>query len=97
MYDIAYSTEALVDLETFKKHEQNVIVDAIEKQLRYEPTSETRNRKQLRANPIATWELRIDNFRVFYDVDELVKIVDIQRIGEKRGNQVFLRGRKEQL
>ena len=45
MYDIEYSAEALADLERFKKHEQNVIVDGIEEQLRYEPTSKTRNRK----------------------------------------------------
>ena len=94
---IEYSAEALADLETFKKHEQNVIVDGIEIQLRYEPTSEPRNRKQLRPNSVATWKLRIGDFRVFYDVDELVKIVDIQRIGEKRGNRAFFHGRKEEL
>ncbi|MCA1991360.1 MAG: hypothetical protein LDL41_04825 [Coleofasciculus sp. S288] len=43
-------------------------------QLRYEPTVETRNRKRTRPNSIAAWELRIAEFRVFYNVEEQVKL-----------------------
>jgi len=41
--------------------------------------------------------LRIENFRVLYDVDQQVRIVEIQRIGEKQGNRFFFRGREERL
>lgn len=94
MYDIDYTQDALEDLQWFRKHEQNMIVNGIEQQLRHEPTVETRNRKRMRLNEIAEWELRISDFRVLYTVDVQVRIVEIQRIGAKRGNAFFFRGRK---
>jgi hypothetical protein len=35
----------------------------------YKALEETRNRKPLRDNPLADWELRVGRFRVFYEVD----------------------------
>ena len=97
MYDIDYTQEAVEDLQWFRKNEQNVIVDGIEQQLRHEPTIETRNRKRMRTNDYAEWELRISEFRVLYTVEEQVRIVEIQRVGEKRGNAFFFRGRRTDL
>ena len=76
---------------------QNEILDAIDSHLRYEPTVETRNRKPLRDSEMAEWELRVGNARVFYDVDDVVRIVSIQAIGEKRGNRIYFRGRQGEL
>ncbi|HLN86415.1 MAG TPA: hypothetical protein VK200_08120 [Candidatus Limnocylindrales bacterium] len=70
MYDIEYTLEAIADLKLFRKFEQKLIVDEIDEQLSHEPTRETRNRKRLRPNRVAEFELRITKFRVFYDVDE---------------------------
>ena len=53
---------------------------------------ETRNRKPLRPNEIANWELRLGKFRVFYNVEEEVLIVSIEAIGFKVGNLLFVRG-----
>ncbi|QYO65108.1 type II toxin-antitoxin system RelE family toxin [Leptolyngbya sp. 7M] len=61
-------------------------------QLSYEPTVPTRNRKEMRPNPLAVWELRIGNLRVYYDVDEQESVVDIRAIGIKEGNQVRIGG-----
>ncbi|WP_316430123.1 addiction module toxin RelE [Leptolyngbya sp. NK1-12] len=61
-------------------------------QLSYEPTVSTRNRKEMRPNPLAVWELRIGNLRVYYDVDEQESVVDIRAIGIKEGNQVRIGG-----
>lgn len=97
MYEIEYTQEAIDDLRHFQKREQNMIVDGIDQQLRYEPTTETRNRKQMQINNLAKWELRIGEFRVLYNVDTQVRIVEIQRIGEKRGNTFFFQGRKKDL
>ncbi|MGH7390882.1 MAG: hypothetical protein ACREM3_15715 [Candidatus Rokuibacteriota bacterium] len=44
------------------------ILAAISRQLLHEPLKETRNRKPFRPNPIAPWELRVGQLRVFYDV-----------------------------
>lgn len=97
MYDIDYTEDAIEDLQYFRKHEQNIIVDGIDEQLRYEPMVETRNRKRMRSNDTAEWELRISDYRVLYHVGAQVRIVEIQRIGEKRGNTFFFRGRKTDL
>jgi mRNA-degrading endonuclease RelE of RelBE toxin-antitoxin system len=97
MYDIEYTEEAEEDLAYFRKHEQALIIDEVERRLRYEPAVPTRNRKQLTPNQTAGWELRIGDFRVFYNPDEVVQIVAIVRIGEKRGNAFFFRGEKRRV
>ena len=97
MFQIEYTQEAVEDLKWFKKPEQRRIVEGIDLQLRYEPTVETRNRKRLRPNDLAEWELRLGDFRVLYRADEQVHIVEVCRVGEKSGNQFLFRGRKEDL
>ena len=37
------------------------MVSEMREQLTHQPQVETRNRKLLRDNPVASWELRIDN------------------------------------
>ncbi len=96
-YEIEFTPEALEDLSFFRKYEQKKIVTGIENQLRYEPTRETRNRKRLRPNDVAEWELRIGRYRVFYSVDKTVQIVSIEVIGFKIGNRLFVRGQKRAI
>ena len=50
--------------------QQVTVLDTVERQLARQPNTETRNRKPMRPNPLAPWELRIGNLRVYYDVDE---------------------------
>ena len=97
MFEIEFTPEAEQDLKWFRKNEQNIILDSIEAQLRYEPTVETRNQKQLRPNQTAEWELRVGKFRVFYDVDDQMHIVSIEGIGLKIGSNVFFRGKEREL
>jgi len=96
-YKIGFTERALADLAWFKKNEQNEIRDGIYENLEHEPTLETRNRKKLRPNETAEWELRIGKFRVFYDVDEAVRIVAIEAIAEKKGNSLFFQGEEQEL
>lgn len=110
MYSIEYTESALSDLEYFRKTERQLIVDQIDIQLIYEPGIETPNRKRLRRNALAEWELRIGKFRVFYDViaeaydehesdDEqaLIRIVKIEAVGQKKHNKLFIRGEEFEL
>ena len=69
---------------------------AIEAQLSHEPLLETRNRKRLRPNPLAPWELRVGNIRVFYDVQE-PGIVTVVAIGVKDGSKLYLEGEEIHL
>ena len=97
MYDIEYTLEAIEDLKRFRKYQQQLIVDQVDEQLSYEPARETRNRKRLRPNSVAEFELRITRFRVFYDVDENKKLVKIEAVGHKEGSRLFIRGKEYQL
>ena len=97
MYDIEYTLEAIVDLKSFRKYEQQLIVDQVTQQLSYEPAHETRNRKRLRPNSVAEFELRITRCRVFYDVDENRNLVKIEAVGYKEGNRLFIHGKEYQL
>lgn len=97
MFKITITRTALDDLRELRKPDQERIRDAIDSQLPHEPSQETRNRKRLRPNPLADWELRVGIFRVFYDIDEAATEVRIIAIGRKRGNQLFVRGEEHSL
>jgi mRNA-degrading endonuclease RelE of RelBE toxin-antitoxin system len=75
-------------LRTLSSRQQRTVLVGIEKQLTHEPSVVTRNRKLMRPNPLASWELRIGNLRVYYDVEEEERIVYILAIGLKDRNQV---------
>jgi mRNA-degrading endonuclease RelE of RelBE toxin-antitoxin system len=93
---IEFTPDAQEDLVWFAKREQNIILDGIKSNLRYEPTVVTKNRHPCRDDEtkFADWELRICAYRVFYNVEESVSVVSVARIGEKPNNTVRFRGRK---
>ena len=89
MYEIKYAEGVAADLANVLAHERARILDSIEEQLTYEPTRRTRNRKILvglvppweHVEPI--WELRVGEYRVFYDVDEEASVVTIRAVRHK--------------
>ncbi len=93
-YNIEFTDSAVDDIRPFKKNEQILIIDGISKQLQSEPLKAARNRKPLRPNDLSTWELRVDRFRIFYDVSEETKIVLIKAIGWKDHNALYIRGKE---
>lgn len=97
MYEIEFTSEAKDDLKALRKFEQQTILAGIEHQLRHDPTIETRNRKRLRPNNVAEWELRLRKYRIFYNVEKLSLFVTIEAIGFKVGNMLFIRGKRREL
>ena len=97
MYRIAFTPEAIGDLDALRKYDARRIVAEIEMQLIGEPAAPTRNRKRLRPNQLAEWELRIDDFRVFYDIVANDLVVRIVAVGNKVGNQLFVHGERYDL
>jgi len=90
-YRIEYSPETEEHLRVLTKRQQSVVMDALEKQLQYQPTVETKNRKPMRPNPVAPWELRIGNLRIYYDVEEEPeRVVYILAVGIKKRNNVII-------
>lgn len=52
----------------------------------------------MRPNPLAPWELRINNLRVFYEiVSDEANVVRILAVGEKKGNKLFIAGKEIKL
>ncbi len=94
---IEITEDAKVDLDWYRAFERKTILSRMKEQLRHEPSRETRNRKALRDNPIAPWELRIGKYRVFYHIPEETAIVSIVAIGHKKHNVLFVRGQKVEL
>lgn len=97
MYQIELSPSAVEDLKSLKRFEQRFVLDSIEQHLSFEPTNLTRNRKPLRQNEISEWELRLGDFRVFYDVDESRLAVRVKAVGRKEHNRLLIRGKEFDL
>ena len=97
IFEVKFTSSALGDLASFKKRDRKFILDGLDRQLAYEPHVETRNRKRLRPNRTSEWEVRIGKYRVFYDVRQTERIVEVKVIGEKGGNMVVVRGEEYEL
>ena len=92
-YRIEYSPEAEDHLRALTARERTIVLDAVEDRLVNEPTVETRNRKPMRPNPLAPWELRLERLRVYYDVqEEPERVVQVRGIGIKRRDKVLIGG-----
>ena len=90
-YRIEYSPDSEQHLRVLTARQQRVVLDAVDRQLRHQPTLETRNRKPMRPNPMAPWELRIGNLRVYYDVaHEPDAAVSIRAVGVKVRHRVSI-------
>ncbi len=96
-YNIEVSEEAKIDLSFFEAYERKTILAAIKEQLSYEPVKETRNRKNLRENPIAQWELRNGRYRIFYEVQDDLATVGVISIGWKKHNVLYIRGEEVKI
>jgi len=90
VYAIRFAVDVMMDLKKLSAYRRNVVLEAIETQLVHEPTSPARNRKLL-VNLIPPWdavppiwELRVGEYRVFYDVSQEEKTVYVRAIRRKR-------------
>lgn len=89
MFSVRFAKGAIGDLERVVPHSRGRIVDAIEASLRARPLKPSRNRKELiglvppweQVRPV--WELRVAEYRVFYDVDTADREVIVRAIRHK--------------
>lgn len=100
MFEIRFTESALDSLDSFRKHEQVRLLDAIDVHLsKDDPLKETRKKKRLRQPNavLSEWELRIDEYRVFYNVDIQDSMVLIEQVGKKEHNKLFICGKEFEL
>ena len=89
MYAIEYAEGVADDLAGLRAFERKRILNRIQEQLTHQPTQKTRNKKELpgltppweHVQPV--WELRVDEYRVFYDVDDDEQTVIVRAIRHK--------------
>ena len=96
-YQIEVTEEAKADLSYYTAFERKIITVAVRTQLTHLPSVESRSRKKLRDNPLATWEMRAGKYRVFYEVDDASRKVMIVAVGHKEHNLLFVRGKEVML
>ncbi len=97
-YRIQYSPETDQHLRYLTARQRSMVFDGVDEQLRHQPAVETRNRKPMRPNPLAPWELRIAEIRVYYDVEEEPEeLVTVLAVGIKDRNRVIIGGEELEL
>ena len=96
-FTIDITRTAYGHLSAFRRYDRNKILDGIRDQLTHQPDEEARNRKKLRDNPISDWELRIDPFRVFYEVDDEKRLVTVVGVGMKKRDKLLLDGEEIEI
>ena len=94
-YRIQFAESAEKHFAQLTARQQAIVLAAVKAQLQHEAVWETRNRKRLRPNPLAPWELRVGALRVFYEVDAgEADLVNVLAIGIKRGNRLIVAGKE---
>jgi len=97
-YRIDYSPTTDEHLRVLTARQRAMVFDGVDEQLEHEPGVETRNRKPMRPNPLAPWELRIEELRVYYEIEELPEqVVTIVAVGVKDRNRVLIGGKEIKL
>jgi mRNA-degrading endonuclease RelE of RelBE toxin-antitoxin system len=92
-YRIEFTDLAEGELKDIRVFERRQIADAIDEQLSHQPNVETKNHKQLKCIVPAfehvppMWELRVGNYRIFYDVDDEAKVVYVWAVRLKEHGQ----------
>ncbi len=94
-YDIIFSTEAANDFRNLKARDRSIVRDTIEKHLRLEPEKLSKSRiKRLRGLSRPQYRLRVDEFRIFYDI--VGSAVEILAIVPKSKTSEWLKQKGEQ-
>ncbi len=101
-FALIYDPEVKSHLRAIERRFHGLIRRMIEEQLRFEPDTETRNRKPLQRSVAfdAKWELRFgpeNRFRVFYRVSHTRREVRVLGVGVKERNQLMLGGEEIKL
>lgn len=78
-YEIELTADSKRDIQSLRIVDRRKVLAALERHLRHEPTKESQSRiKRLRELARPQYRLRVDDIRVFYDVnDTVVEIIAV--------------------
>jgi mRNA-degrading endonuclease RelE of RelBE toxin-antitoxin system len=92
-FEIQIADLAVEELKGLRAFDRRRVVEEVGRHLGDQPTEISKNRKRLDSavpnfeHVAPIWELRVGEFRVFYDVDEPAQIVFIRAVRRKRQDQ----------
>jgi mRNA-degrading endonuclease RelE of RelBE toxin-antitoxin system len=87
-YEIRYACEAVQDIRGLRKFDQRKVLDGIEIYLSHQPKFLSRSRIKAMSQPFwSNYRLRVDDFRVYYDVNDEKRIVNVLRVLMKTTDQ----------
>ncbi len=92
-YKIELMRSAASELRVIRAYDRRRIIDEMEAQLPHQPAVETRNRKRLAGvsptfeHVAPVWELRVQDYRIYYDVDSDAKTVYVRAVRRKTPDQ----------
>ena len=90
-YRIVLVADAKADLRRLRGADRAKVLDRIERHLTDRPTAESRSRiKRLRVDSYPPYRLRVDDIRIYYDVDERERIVVVLGIVPKSESAAWL-------
>ncbi len=70
-YEVRYSVESVAALRQFRQYDRSAILDQIVQVLQVNPTTESKARvKKLRQPAPTEYPMRVEEFRIFYDVED---------------------------
>lgn len=97
-YRIEYSPATGEHLAALSARQRAIVFDTVDEQLVHQPDVETRNRKSMRPNRLAPWELRMGELRVYYEIAKNPEnVVTIVAVGRKARNRVLIGGKEIEL
>ena len=83
-FDIRYAALAADDIRGLHRWMQRKVLDAIEEHLAYEPQRTSKSRIKAMEQPFwSQFRLRVDDLRVYYDVDAEGRAVNVLRVLKK--------------
>jgi len=90
-FEVRYSTTAAKQLKRLRAFDRATILDEIERTLTTNPTMQSKAKvKKLRQPAPTQYRLRVEDFRVFYDVDDVSHLVDVVQILSKEDSLPYL-------
>ena len=89
-YTVILKPSAIRDFDRLRKFDAAMIADGVERFLSHDPARLSRSRiKRLRGAGPPDFRLRLDAFRVFYNVDAVERSVDVLRILHKKDTAAY--------
>ena len=88
-FRIEYARATIAQLKALTARQQSIVLEGATRYLSVDPMIESRNRKLMRPNMLAPWELRLGNLRVYFDVViDPEPVVVVLAVGVKERNAV---------